>query len=175
MKISKFLSMVLRHRPQAIGVSLDENGWVEIDVLLTAMIKHGHDVDRGALDYIVRNDTKGRYEVEAERIRACQGHSIEVDLELVRKVPPDNLYHGTAEGNVSSILEDGLKRGKRNYVHLSVKPEIAYEVGRRRGRPVILLVDAKMMNSHQYSFFQSKNDVWLIDFVPPEYIRIFDP
>ena len=146
--ISKFLSFVLRHNPQAIGIVLDAEGWVAVDELLAAAARHGQTVTREQLAEVVATNDKKRFSFspDGQLIRANQGHSVEVDLGLVAVEPPELLYHGTVERFLDSIREKGLLRGKRHHVHLSADRETAARVGQRRGRPVVLVVEAERMH-----------------------------
>jgi putative RNA 2'-phosphotransferase len=168
-KLSRLLSKVLRHAPESIGITLDENGWVEVQELLKRI---GKRITLEDLVYIVVNNNKKRFEFSTDQkeIRACQGHSIEVDLELKPVSPPDILYHGTSIKTVEYIKRDGIIKMNRNHVHLSFDYDTAHNVGQRHGKPSILLVDAKKMHEHGMEFFTSTNHVWLTDFVPKEYI-----
>jgi putative RNA 2'-phosphotransferase len=172
-KISKLLSFVLRHRPQAIGITLDAEGWVAVDELLAAAARHGKPLTRQELEEVVATNDKKRFTFSPDggRIRANQGHSVEVDLGLVPVEPPELLYHGTVERFLDGIRQQGLLRGKRHHVHLSVDRETATRVGRRRGRPVVLVVEAGRMHREGKAFFRSENGVWLTEAVPPEYLR----
>lgn len=169
---SKFLSLVLRHEPEKIGVQLDENGWIGVEALLTAMAAHGKPMSRGELDQLVRENDKQRFAFSEDgaRIRANQGHSVEVDLALEAQTPPETLYHGTVEKFLEPIFRDGLQKGERHHVHLSPKLETAVKVGQRRGRPIILEVAAGRMHRDGHAFFVSGNGVWLVDQVPPQYL-----
>lgn len=168
---SKFLSYVLRHAPESIGVAMDAQGWVSIDELLE---KNGKGLTRDMLDQIVREDAKTRYAISDDglRIRANQGHSVEVDLKLKSAVPPPTLYHGTNEGVIKTVLKEGLKKMNRHHVHLSADAETAKTVGARRGKPVVLTVDTRNMVKEGVKFFLSENGVWLTDFVGPECLTI---
>ena len=170
---SRFLSLVLRHKPQTIGVTLDGCGWVEIDSLLKAMAAHGKGMSRSELESVVANNDKKRFAIsdDGKRIRAVQGHSVDVDLNLKRGHPPDTLYHGTVERFLKPILREGLKPMDRHHVHLSPDRRTAFKVGSRRGKAVILEVDARRMTDDRMEFFVSDNGVWLVDRVPPEYLR----
>ena len=171
-KISKFLSLVLRHKPESIGLSLDEHGWVRVDELLDAANKSGKKITLALLQEVVRENDKQRFSFseDGSRIRANQGHSIQVDLELTQLTPPKVLYHGTVERFLSSIRTKGLLRQNRQYVHLSPDEETAKIVGKRRGEPVILIVDSSAMSAAGFAFFLSKNGVWLTERVPPDYL-----
>lgn len=170
---SKFLSFVLRHHPEKIGISLDEQGWVAIDDLLAAANRSGRKLTRPLLDRVVRENDKQRFAINSNgtRIRASQGHSVEVDLALHPAQPPELLYHGTVARFVDSIRASGLERGSRQHVHLSPDVETARRVGQRRGRPVILVVESGRMWQDGHTFYQAENGVWLTDTVPQEYLR----
>ena len=173
-RLSKFLSLILRHRPEAIGISLDAHGWARVDDLIRGIRNIGMELDLQVLEYIVMENDKKRFSFSADgkRIRANHGHSVPVDVELEERIPPEILYHGTVEQNSASIWEKGLLRGKRLYVHLSTDVETARRVAsRRKGRPVIYAVSAGRMQSDGYVFYQSVNGIWLTEHVPPEYLR----
>lgn len=170
-KLSVFISLILRHKPEEIGISLDEHGWADVGELVTGISRTGREMDIQTLEEIVRTDEKGRYRFNEEHtlIRANQGHSIPVDVELESRQPPEVLYHGTAERFLDSIKEEGLKPMSRLYVHLSRDAETAVKVGNRHGRPVVLLVRAGEMWRDGYEFYLSENGVWLTKRVPVEY------
>jgi putative RNA 2'-phosphotransferase len=167
---SRHLSYVLRHQPQSIGIALDPAGWVAIDVLLAALAAHGRPLTRPALDRIVAGSDKQRFEVRDERIRAAQGHSVDVALGLDAVMPPEVLFHGTVARNLTSIRANGLRPGRRQYVHLSPDEQTATAVGARRGEPVILRVDAAGMHAAGLIFYRAANGVWLTAHVPPHWI-----
>lgn len=169
---SKFLSLVLRHQPEKIGVSLDPNGWIEVDTLLEAMARHGKRLSREDLERLIRESEKQRFALSEDglRIRANQGHSVEVDLALAPQTPPEILYHGTVDRFMDSILASGLLKGNRHHVHLSADVETAQKVGQRRGKPVILEVRAGDMHRVGRPFYLSDNGVWLAEDVPVQYI-----
>jgi putative RNA 2'-phosphotransferase len=171
---SKQLSYVLRHRPEAIGIALDKAGWVAINELLAALARHGTPLRRSDLEAIVTGSDKQRFALspDGSRIRAQQGHSVPVDLGHQRAAPPPILYHGTIVRFLSSIRQHGLLRGKRHHVHLSTTVETAIQVGARRGRPVILEIDAAAMAADGHPFWLTPNRVWLTEAVPPRYIRV---
>lgn len=171
--LGKFLALVLRHKPGVIGLELDREGWIKVDALLAGCRKKGIDLDRNALNRIVAEDGKGRYRFspEGERIRACQGHSLPVDLSLQPVTPPKYLYHGTTEKALPSILKRGLVKGRRQYVHLSQDRETAQKVGNRRGPAVVLKVLAGEMEKAGFLFYLSENGVWLTERVQAEHIR----
>lgn len=171
---SKHLSLVLRHRPDSIGVELDPRGWVDVTVLLDALAAHGTVMTRADLERVVSTNDKQRFEWDHEhdRIRARQGHSVEVDLELQEQTPPHVLYHGTPRRNLDSILATGLERRGRHHVHLSPDVTTARRVGARRGEPIVLEVDAAAMSRDGHTFWVSSNGVWLTDHVPAEHVRM---
>jgi putative RNA 2'-phosphotransferase len=176
MKISKFLSLVLRHKPQVIGITLDTEGWVPVDELLAAASHHGQPISREQLKEVVATNDKNRFSFspDGRLIRANQGHSVEVDLGLEPVEPPELLYHGTVDRFLDSIREKGLIRGNRHHVHLSADRETAARVGQRRGRPVVLVVEAGRMHNDGHVFYRSENGVWLMDAVPAEYLQFPD-
>lgn len=169
---SKLLSYVLRHRPDSVGLRLDEQGWTGVGELLAALQAHGHAVDRGLLERVVAGNDKQRFAFSADgtRIRASQGHSVAVDLGLAPVGPPPVLYHGTASRFLKAILAQGLKAGARRHVHLSQDVATAITVGARHGFPVVLRVDAARMAADGHLFYQSDNGVWLTDAVAPRYL-----
>ncbi|MFJ5017946.1 RNA 2'-phosphotransferase [Streptomyces griseoluteus] len=174
-KVSKYLSKHLRHQPERIGLTLDPAGWVEIDTLLAAAAAHGFPISRAELDHVVAVNDKRRFAVEGGRIRASQGHTVEVALGLPPATPPPYLYHGTVAGSLDAIRAKGLRPMNRHAVHLSADRETATRVGARRGRPVILAVDAGAMHRDGHVFHVSANGVWLTDAVPPRYLRFSEP
>ncbi len=167
--MSKFLSLVLRHKPETIGLELDLNGWADVAELLSK-IKNGMTVE--ILEEIVLTNDKQRFTFNENKtkIRANQGHSLNVDLGLKASNPPDMLYHGTAEGFLKSIMETGINKTNRNHVHLSECAETAISVGNRYGKPVLLKIDSKRMYMDGYKFYVSENNVWLTESVPVIYI-----
>ncbi|MGW3655961.1 RNA 2'-phosphotransferase [Streptomyces sp. NPDC005151] len=170
-KVSKYLAKHLRHQPERIGIHLDPNGWVTIDELLRAAARHGFPITRAELDHVVAANDKQRYAIEGDRIRASQGHTVPVDLGLPPSEPPAYLYHGTVGRALDTIRTEGLRPMNRLHVHLSADRETATRVGARRGRPVILSVDAGAMHRAGHLFYVSANGVWLTDSVPPEFLR----
>lgn len=168
----KFIALILRHKPEAIGIHLDEHGWANVDELIVGIAKT-QEFNMAMLEEIVRTDNKQRYSFNDDKtkIRANQGHSIPVDVELAQKTPPDILWHGTGEKYVSSIEVEGLIPKTRLYVHLSSDPDTAIKVGSRHGKPVVYEVAAKEMQADGYVFFQSVNGVWLTKHVPTKYLR----
>lgn len=170
---SKYLSYILRHEPQSIGLELDSEGWVDIDTLISAAGKAGTALDRELIQHVVDTSEKKRFTVSADgrRIRAAQGHTTAaVDIQHVAKTPPDVLYHGTATRFLESILAEGLRPGQRHHVHLSENVTTATEVGKRYGTPVILQVDAARLHQQGVVFFQADNGVWLVEQVPAEFL-----
>ncbi len=171
---SKFISLILRHRPEVIGITLDEHGWADVQDLIDGVNRaEGHFLDREGLEEIVRTDEKQRYSFNDDHtlIRANQGHSIPVDVELEEKIPPEILWHGTGEKYAASIDEQGLIPKSRLYVHLSSDVETAEKVGSRHGRPVIYQVDCRKMTEDGYAFYLSVNKVWLTKRVPAQYLK----
>jgi len=171
---SKFLSLVLRHDPGSIGVALDAQGWVDVGALLRAAAERGTALSRDELLEIVATNPKRRFDLDVtgNRIRANQGHSVEVDLALPPVVPPELLYHGTARIHLDSIRQGGLQRGQRQHVHLSADPDTARAVGQRHGSPVVLRVASGRWHRAGAIFYLAKNGVWLTEQVPAEYLEI---
>ncbi|MEP3053883.1 RNA 2'-phosphotransferase [Ascidiaceihabitans sp.] len=169
---SKFLSLVLRHKPEEIDLQLDKHGWVEVDQLLRKMKKANRRLNREELIQIVEANEKKRFTLSEDglRIRAAQGHSIDVDLGLQALRPPNELYHGTATANLDAIFADGLNSGRRQQVHLSLDQETAERVGQRHGKPVVLRVEAEKMFKDGFEFFRADNGVWLTDEVPTRFL-----
>lgn len=169
---SKFLSLVLRHEPGRIGITLDSAGWTEVDALLAACAAHGHSITRAQLAHLVASSDKQRFALSPDgtRIRANQGHSVAVELGLTPQPPPAILHHGTVAAALDGIRADGLQKRARHHVHLSADLSTATKVGSRRGRPLILTVRAGEMAAAGYLFFRSENGVWLTDHVPPRFI-----
>lgn len=176
-KTSKFLSLVLRHRPEQIGIQLDAAGWVAVDELLAACREYGRVITLTELQFIVANNDKQRFSFSADGslIRANQGHSIEVELGYEPATPPATLYHGTAERFLDSIKAQGLLKGRRHHVHLSADEATAIKVGQRHGKPVVLQVQAEAMHSDGFSFYLSENGVWLTEHVPVIYLVVRIP
>jgi putative RNA 2'-phosphotransferase len=172
---SRFISLILRHKPQVIGITLDEHGWADVKELIDGVNRsEGHYLDQELLEEIVRTDEKQRYSFNEDHslIRANQGHSIPVDVELEKRTPPDILWHGTGEKYVTSIKERGLLPKTRLYVHLSSDMETAKKVGSRHGKPVVFRVDCREMEQDGYEFFLSANNVWLTKEVPAAYLTM---
>nr|WP_090791115.1 RNA 2'-phosphotransferase [Asanoa ishikariensis] len=180
-RVSKRLSTVLRHRPASLGLTLDPQGWVEVDVLLAAFAAHGTPLTRSDLDAVVAGNDKRRFALAIgtdgrERIRASQGHSVPVDLGLPDSTPPERLFHGTSAAAVPAILREGLVKRGRHAVHLSVDVPTARIVGaRRHGAVALLVVDAAAMAAAGHRFQCSANGVWLTEHVPPAFIRRLEP
>lgn len=172
-KLSIFISLILRHKPEVIGITLNEHGWADVNALLDGINQSGkHTIDREILKEIVRTDNKQRYSFNEDEtmIRANQGHSIPVDVELEEAIPPEYLYHGTGTKSVPSIREQGLLHGKRLYVHLSKDMETAQIVGKRHGVPHIFRVHTGEMQRQGFVFYLSRNGVWLTKHVPPQFL-----
>jgi len=171
---SKFLSLVLRHKPETIKIKLDKNGWVEVDELLAKLKQHNKEIPLMELKEIVYFNDKKRFEFNEDetKIRAAQGHSVKVDLQLKAQRPPMELYHGTVSKFLDAIKKDGLKKMNRHAVNLSHDLSTATKVGIRRGEAIILVVNSGAMYADKFKFFQSKNGVWLVDEVPPKYIKV---
>ncbi len=173
--ISKFLSLVLRHQPEMIGLTLEEGGWVDIESLLAAAVKHhrAHYLSRALLDTVVQTNDKQRFEISPDntKIRARQGHSVQVELGYEPSTPPEILLHGTPSQSVQFIRESGLKKMQRHHVHLHVDQKTSAAVGARRGKPVLLKIRAGEMYRRGFRFFVTDNQVWLTDHVPAEFIE----
>jgi len=172
-RTSKFLSLVLRHQPEAIGMTLDEEGWLEINELIANANVRGKKLSLELLHEIVATNDKKRFALSDDglRIRASQGHSVTgVDLKLEETKPPEILYHGTVAAFIESIRSGGLQKRSRNHVHLSADESTATRVGSRRGKPIILHVDAASMRQSEHQFYLSANGVWLVDSVPTNFL-----
>jgi putative RNA 2'-phosphotransferase len=176
-RLSKRLSYVLRHAPGSVGLTLDDAGWVDVDDLLSALAQHGRRVTRAELDDVVVGNDKQRFALDptGTRIRASQGHSVPVALGYVPETPPAELFHGTVEQFLPAILAEGLRPGRRHGVHLSADEHTARRVGARRGRPVVLRVDAAALAAEGARFTRSANGVWLVDAVPPRHLAVLGP
>ena len=174
-ELSRFLSLILRHKPETIGIKLDEHGWADVQELIDRIGKT-HRFSMDMLEKIVAEDDKQRYSFNEDKtlIRANQGHSINVDVELKKASPPEMLWHGTGEKYVSLILKGGLITKSRLYVHLSKDYETAIKVGSQHGKPVVFKVYAGRMAEDGYEFFLSENGVWLSKHVPKEYLEVYD-
>ena len=170
-KTSKYISLILRHRPEVIGIELDKRGWADVSELIEGVNKT-HPLDMTLLERIVDEDEKQRYSFNEDktRIRANQGHSIPVDVELEEVAPPAILYHGTGEKYTASIEKTGLIPKSRLYVHLSADHDTAVKVGQRHGKPIVYQIDTEKMSKDGYQFFLSVNGVWLTKKVPTEYL-----
>jgi putative RNA 2'-phosphotransferase len=171
---SKFLSYVLRHEPQSIGLALDSEGWADIADLIVKANQYGHEINEDMVRAIVQNSDKKRFAISDEglRIRAVQGHSASnVDIQYQPEVPPEFLYHGTATRFLASILQQGLIAKQRHHVHLSHDTETANAVGKRYGKPVVLIINALKMHQQGFKFFRAANGVWLTDHVPVEFVN----
>jgi len=170
---SKFLSLILRHVPESIGIELDENGWADTDLLIQKINDHNHELTLDMLKHIVDTNPKKRFTFDDnfKRIRANQGHSITIELGLSPEVPPEVLYHGTALQYANSIIEQGIKKQNRLHVHLSKDVETAKSVGQRHGKPILFEINALAMFQDRFDFFLSENGVWLTDHVPAQYLR----
>lgn len=171
--ISKFLSLVLRHQPEIIGIQLEQNGWVYVNELIEKANKYGIQFDREILNYIVATNSKKRFAFNdtLDKIRASQGHSLEIELGYINQKPPRILFHGTGEKSVQSILDTGLKKQSRQHVHLSSDIETAIKVGQRHGKPFVFKVLSEQMYNDNFQFFISDNGVWLTDNVPTKYLK----
>ena len=172
-EVSKFIALILRHKPETIGISLDEHGWANVDELV-AGINRTTPFDLEMLEEIVSTDNKQRYSFNEDKtlIRANQGHSIDsVNPDLIEAIPPDILYHGTAKRFVDSIMQTGITKQSRNLVHLSTDEDTAWKVGKRHGEPVVLVIDAKKMVKDNVKFYLSANNLWFTDIVATEYIK----
>lgn len=173
-QISKFLSLVLRHKPETIGLRLDECGWVYTQELIEKINSQGFNLTPELLRNIVDTNNKKRFAFNEDqtKIRASQGHSIEVELNLKPVAPPAVLFHGTAEKNVEPILATGIKKGQRQHVHLSATKDTATAVGQRHGKPRLFIIDAAAMHATGFQFYLSDNQVWLTDEVPVDFIKL---
>lgn len=171
-RTSKYMSLLLRHNPGAAGLSLDDSGWADVTSLLAALNENGHAITRAELDDLVSSNAKKRFAFDdtGTRIRAVQGHSIDVSLGYAPTTPPDILYHGTVARFLAGIKDQGLVPGSRNHVHLSVDVETARAVGGRRGKPLVLTIDTGAMHRDGSIFYLSDNGVWLTEHVSADYI-----
>jgi putative RNA 2'-phosphotransferase len=174
--ISKYLSKHLRHQPERLGLELLPGGWVSVDALLVAVAKDRFKISLSELHQVVLTNDKQRFsfDLSGQLIRANQGHSTEVDLQLEVKHPPATLYHGTNSAAVTIILVEGLKKMSRHHVHLSADLETAERVGARRGKSTIFTVDTTSMTNDGFEFYRSDNGVWLVDAVPPQYLQLLE-
>ncbi|RYD56544.1 MAG: RNA 2'-phosphotransferase [Sphingobacteriales bacterium] len=171
-KTSKFLSLVLRHQPETIGIELDNNGWTDVKTLIERANAYGVELDEATLDHLVATNSKKRFAFNDahDKIRANQGHSVDVELGFPSRLPPEILYHGTGEKSVQSIMDKGLDKGSRHHVHLSADTETASKVGQRHGKPFIFEVMAGQMHKDGFAFYISDNGVWLTEHVPAKYL-----
>lgn len=176
LRISKFMSLVLRHKPEEIGLKFDEYGYLNTSDLINGMNEKGYKITIADIYRIVIEDDKQRYSFNTDetKIKANQGHSVEVNLKLDAVVPPSQLYHGTSTRFENSICDNGIKKQSRQYVHLSADIETAIKVGKRHGEPVIFVIDSQRMFHDGYKFYLSENKVWLIDYVPTKYFRAME-
>ena len=173
-KLSKFLSFILRHHPESIGISLDAQGWADVDALICQMNAHNTPIDRVLLEHIVATNSKKRFAFNADgsKIRANQGHSLSVDLAYTPELPPETLYHGTAEATLTAIYASGgLGKRGRHHVNLSADPDTAHKVGQRHGKPVVLRILAGHMQRDGFIFYHTDNGIWLTDHVPVRYLQ----
>ena len=168
-RISKKLALILRHKPESFNITLDKNGWAQTSDILKAL-----GISMTILETIVLTDNKGRYafDTHKQRIRAVQGHSVNIDLELTPDTPPVVLYHGTAKRNIGSIMSQGVKSMSRQYVHLSTSFETAVTVGSRHGEAVVFKVDTNSMHKNGIAFYRAENGVWLTDYIAPQYLTL---
>lgn len=171
-QLSIFISLVLRHKPEAAGITVDEHGWAKVEELITGINNTGRKIDYEILEEIVKTDNKQRYSFNSDKtlIRANQGHSIHVNVDLKEASPPDILYHGTAIKNKSSILTYGIKPMSRLYVHLSKDKNTANKVGKRHGKPCVICINSKKMKEDGIPCYLSENGVWLTKYVDVKYI-----
>ncbi|MBT0728540.1 RNA 2'-phosphotransferase [Rosenbergiella australiborealis] len=172
---SKFLSYILRHQPESVGLSLNKEGWAVISDLILLSAKEGYEINYDFLQSIVENSDKKRFIISEDglRIRASQGHSTQdVSIQYSEKTPPEILYHGTAIRFISSIREQGLIPKERQYVHLSEDKGTGYQVGQRYGKPIILIIKTMEMHEQGFKFYQAENGVWLTDSVPFKFIQV---
>ncbi len=169
----RFLSLILRHKPEEAHIELDKNGWTDVDILIENLDSLGYEINMDILENIVETNNKKRFSFNENKtkIRASQGHSVTIDLQLKAQTPPDVLYHGTVGKALSGIFKDGLKKVSRHAVHLSHETETATNVGSRRGSAIILVIDSKTMHADGIKFYKSDNGVWLVDEVPSKYIK----
>ncbi len=173
-QISKTMSKALRHNPQRLGLQLSLSGWVAVDALLEAFNRKGFSLTRAELEEVVAKNDKQRFAFDesGQKIRASQGHSVSVELDLLPLEPPEFLFHGTTEQSLAAILETGLDKMKRHHVHLSADTQTALRVGSRHGKAVILKIRALEMHQAGHNFFCSANGVWLADTVPPNFLEL---
>lgn len=175
-KLSIFISLILRHKPETIGIKLDDYGYADVNELIEKINNTGRNINIEILEQIVKEDNKQRYSFNDDRskIRANQGHSINVNVELRKLEPPKYLYHGTATRFLDNIKNEGIIKQSRLYVHLSRDIDIAVKVGKRHGTPVILKINTGKMYENGYKFYLSENNVWLCEYIPFKYVEIFE-
>ncbi|AKP44796.1 TPA: RNA 2'-phosphotransferase [Clostridioides difficile] len=175
-KLSIFISLILRHKPETIGIKLDDYGYADVNELIEKINNTGRNINIEILEQIVKEDNKQRYSFNDDRskIRANQGHSINVNVELRELEPPKYLYHGTATRFLDNIKNEGIIKQSRLYVHLSRDIDIAVKVGKRHGTPVILKINTGKMYENGYKFYLSENNVWLCEYIPFKYVEIFE-
>lgn len=175
-ELGKFISLILRHHPEKIGIKLDKHGWANVEELINGIKAQNINIDFNRLNEIVETNNKKRYSFNEDKtkIRANQGHSINVDVELKETIPPIKLYHGTATKYIDSILKKGILHKNRLHVHLSKDIETAIDVGKRHGEPIILEIDTKQMLTDGYKFYLSENGVWLSSDIPTKYFKKID-
>ncbi len=171
--LSKFLSLVLRHQPETIGIHLDENGWTDVNILIEKINEYGQKIDFDTLKTVVETNSKKRFAFNESmnKIRASQGHSVQVELGYSNRRPPAILFHGTDIRSAVSILQTGLEKRSRQHVHLSSDEATAIKVGQRHGKPCVLIVLAGQMYNDNFEFYLSDNGVWLTDHVPVKYLK----
>lgn len=172
-ELGKFISLILRHKPEVIGITLDSHGYADVNELINGINKSGKEIDMITLERIVRDNNKKRYSFNKDKtkIRANQGHSLNIDVELKIADPPKVLYHGTAERFLESIKEKGILKQSRQYVHLSQDKETAINVGKRHGKPIVLAIDAEKMKNEGCIFYLSENNVWLCNDISWKYVK----
>jgi len=175
-QVSKYLSLILRHHPEVVNLKLDAHGWVNTNMLIKEVAKKFPGFNQEILDEVVATNNKKRfsYNEDKTKIRANQGHSIQVDVELEKRIPPDILYHGTSSKVVTNIQKEGLLPQKRLHVHLSKDIPTAIAVGKRHGQPVVFRINSKQMIIDGYIFYYSLNGIWLTNAVPPQYLELID-
>jgi putative RNA 2'-phosphotransferase len=173
-RISKYLSKHLRHEPERLGLELLDGGWIDINTLIIAATKDGFEFDRSDLEAVVKTSDKQRFAIDdsGNLIRANQGHSIPIDLQLLAQTPPVTLYHGTHINAIEIIRVAGLKKMSRHHVHLTADINLAHQVGARRGQSAVFTIDTQAMDRDGYDFYQTVNHVWLVDRVPPNYLQL---
>lgn len=172
-KISKIMSYALRHKPEKLGIDVDKGGWTNMDKLVRALQDHFPDITYQIVVDVIQSNDKQRFTLSSnrDRVRAAQGHSLDVDLGYSTTRPPDRLFHGTSSNNYIGIMKHGINKGTRHHVHLSPDFETAKTVGSRKGKPLVLTIATNAMYADGYKFFKSDNGVWLTDFIPTQYIE----